>query len=102
SAVVIYTLAQDRHDYSVQALRRIVRLIEAANEMQTSIVIGLDNTGAEMGPNGLWTFRGKKQGRDGCWITTLHRIRLEILIGRRVYTSDDNRHGRYYCPLQHP
>jgi hypothetical protein len=80
--------------------RRGVRLIENINEMQTSINVGLDKTGAVMGPNGLWTFSKKRQRRDGKWVATLHRLRLEILIGRRVYTRDHNHHGRYYCPLQ--
>jgi hypothetical protein len=81
-------------------LRQVVRLIERVNEMQSSIDVGFDKTGAVMGPNGLWVFSGKKQRRDGKWVATLHKLRLEILIGRRVYTRDDHHHGRYYCPLQ--
>jgi hypothetical protein len=81
-------------------MRRVVRLIEAINEMQGSIDIGLDKTGAVKGPNSLWTFGSKKQKRNGDWIATYHKLRLEILAGRRVYTRDHNHHGRYYCPLQ--
>jgi hypothetical protein len=44
-------------------MRRMVRLIECINEMQASIDVGLDKTGAARGPNGLWTFSSKRQRR---------------------------------------
>ena len=80
--------------------RELLRQVERLNEMLRSTDIGLDMTGALMLKNGLWLFERLEEDQFGNPRLAQQRLRLDPIAGRRVFTSDHKRHGRFYCPAQ--
>jgi hypothetical protein len=75
-----------------------LRQVDRINEMLRSTAIGLEMTGAIRLKNGLWLFERLEE--FGIPRLLQQRLRLDEMAGRRVFTSDHKRHGRFYCPAQ--
>ena len=80
--------------------RNLFRQAQRINEMLRATTIGLDMTGALQLKNGLWLFERLDEGRFGIPRLFQQRLRLDRMEGRRVFTSDHKKHGRFYCPAQ--
>jgi hypothetical protein len=90
--------------------RDLLRQVERVNEMLFGTTIGLEMTGALQLKNGLWLFERLEEvwfRVPGTAAATLgnprllqQKVRLDEMGGRRVFTSDHKKHGRFYCPLQ--
>jgi hypothetical protein len=96
-------IARSRKDGSLLPMwpaRDQLRQVDRINEMLPPTAIGLEMTGAIKLQNGLWLF--ERLDEDQFWTPRLiqQRLRLDEMGGRRVFTSDHKRHGRFYCPAQ--
>jgi len=90
--------------------RDLLRQVERINEMLHATTIGLDMTGALKLKNGLWLFErleevwfrvpGAAAAKLGHPRLLKQRVRLADMGGRRVFTSDHKKHGRFYCAAQ--
>ena len=80
--------------------RELVRQVERINEMLSATAIGLGMTGALELKNGLWLFERLEEDQFGNPRLLQQRLRLHQMGGRRVFTSDQKKHGRLYCPSQ--
>jgi hypothetical protein len=80
--------------------RDLLRQVNRINEMLRATEIGLDMTGALKLTNGLWLFERLEEDRFGNPRLLQQRLRLDQMGGRRVFTSDDKHHGRFYCAPQ--
>jgi hypothetical protein len=77
-----------------------LRQVERTNEMLRSTAIGPDMTRAIKLKNGLWLFERLEEDRFGNPRLLQQKLRLDEMGGRRVFTSDHKKHGRFYCPAQ--
>ncbi|MGY8685851.1 hypothetical protein Q2941_50410 [Bradyrhizobium sp. UFLA05-153] len=97
-------ILRSRKDGSLMPLRRTMkgrtRQIERVNEMLESISIGLEQTGALVLSNGLLIFERLEYNEFEGPHLVQQKLRLDRMGGRRVFTSDDKHHGRFYCPAQ--
>jgi len=80
--------------------RDLTRQVERINEMLHGIELGLGMTGALKLSNGLWLFERLEEDQFGNPRLIQQRLRLDQMGGRRVFTSDHKKHGRFYCPAQ--
>jgi hypothetical protein len=68
--------------------------------MLSATTIGLEMTGALELKNGLWLFERLEEDQFGNPRLLKQRLRLDQKEGRRIFTSDFKKHGRFYCPTQ--
>lgn len=90
--------------------RELLRQVERHNEMLRATTIGLEMTGALKLKNGLWLFERLEEvwfRVPGVAALALgnprllqQKVRLDEMGGRRVFTSDHKKHGRFYCAAQ--
>ena len=91
-----------RHSDSLLPLKPMrdrLRQVGRINEMLSGVTIGLDATGALELRNGLWLFERLEEDEFGNPCLRQQKLRLQME-GRRVFTSDTTRHGRFYCSVQ--
>jgi hypothetical protein len=80
--------------------RDLLRQVERLNEMLRATAIGLVMTGALKLKNGLWLFERLEEDQFGNPRLLQQKLRLDQMGGRRVFTSDHKKHGRFYCAAQ--
>jgi hypothetical protein len=96
-------IPRSRKDGSVLPLRPMrdrQRQVERVNEMLTGLTLGLDMTGALELRNNLWLFERLEEDQFGNPRLVQQKLRLDRMDGRRVFTSNTQHHGRFYCPPQ--
>ena len=98
--LIILRSRKDDRLLTMRPSRDLTRQVERVNEMLHGIELGLGMTGALKLSNGLWLFERLEEDRFGNPRLVQQRLRLDQMSGRRVFTSDLKRHGRFYCAAQ--
>jgi hypothetical protein len=97
-------IVRSRKDGSLLPMRpsrELAHQVDRVNEMLRGVELGLGMTGAIKLANNLWLFeRLEEEDQFGNPRLIQQRLRLDQMAGRRVFTSDHKKHGRFYCPAQ--
>jgi hypothetical protein len=96
-------ILRSRRDDSLLPMRPsrdLLRQVEGINEMLSATTIGLEMSGALALKNGLWLFERLDEDQPRNPRLFQQRVRLDRMEGRRVFTSDHKKHGRFYCAAQ--
>jgi hypothetical protein len=84
----------------LKPMRDRTRQVERFNEMLSGVRLGLDMTGALKLRNNLWLFERLDEDGFGNPRVRRQKLRLDRMCGHRVFTTDTEHHGRFYCPAQ--
>jgi hypothetical protein len=76
------------------------RQVDRINEMLEATSLSIEMTGAIRLHNHLWLFERLDEDDFGNPLLIQQKLRLDRMEGRRVFTSDLQHHGRFYCPAQ--
>jgi hypothetical protein len=96
-------ILRSRKDGSLLPLRPMrerQRQVDRVNEMLSGTLLGLELTGAIRLQNNLWLFERLEEDQFGNPRLVQQRLRLDRMTGHRVFTTDTEHHGRFYCPAQ--
>jgi len=80
--------------------RALSRQVDRVNEMLQAIELDLSMTGALELQNNLWLFERLVEDTFGKPRLIQQRVRLDRMGGRRIFTSNHKKHGRFYCAAQ--
>jgi len=96
-------ILRSRKDGSLLPLRPMrdrQRQVARVNEMLSGTLLGLEMTGAIRLRNNLWLFERLEEDKFGNPRLVQQKLRLDRMEGRRIFTSDTQHHGRFYCAGQ--
>jgi hypothetical protein len=80
--------------------RDLLRQVDRVNEMLGGTEIDLSMTVALELRNNFWLFERLEEDRYGNPRLVQQKLRLDRMTGRRVFTCDHKKHGRFYCAPQ--